>query len=452
MKLEIHPSAKSNFNERGEKLVSCVTPHESFMKQSTDYPRPDIYTGPTINEDEITGFTLLGLSDEFGNCTAKLFIHDQVKYGLHGEGYKKLVRLTESIQKTNQLRRFISVETLGEIIFQWVESKFKDTSTAPLSEFILVQCEEIIQEQDIWIPVANLNLQSDITLGNITFRTISRAMLDTYFSERPDDLSPEEMAASNQFESKIRRKYQAFAAATIVVCAEPKRAKEIAFQEAERSLCCLRFFSPANFSPKIVSYTMLKGKEHLELSENLIVKDGRITNIMSALVDLSSPNWLIDNALLQTMEKTGLDQLHRLLKNNIKSDFRESLLDSLILYSKSSVAKEPTDKLIYSLVSLESILLKNSNESIQTNLAERLAFTVGRNTEERKAVIANTKIIYGLRSAFIHHGNQVSLDELVSVEEFMMNTWRFFQWMIVSVDRGLEKNEFFSMLEERKLS
>src|SRR5438874_349915 len=59
-------------------------------------------------------------------------------------------------------------------------------------------------------------------------------------------------------------------------------------------------------------------------------------------------------------------------------------------HSKNEVA----DKLVFVLVSLESMLLKDSNEPITKNIGERMAFLIGQSMDERKAIIQNVDVAY----------------------------------------------------------
>jgi Apea-like HEPN len=93
--------------------------------------------------------------------------------------------------------------------------------------------------------------------------------------------------------------------------------------------------------------------------------------------------------------------------------------DALLIYSRNSVAITPADKLVYILVGLESVLIRNSNEPLGKNIGERMAFLVGDTVDSRKAVLANVDEIYKLRSSFIHHGGAVKRPELLST--FMLN-------------------------------
>ena len=77
------------------------------------------------------------------------------------------------------------------------------------------------------------------------------------------------------------------------------------------------------------------------------------------------------------------------------------MYDALLIYSRNSVAITPADKLVYILVGLESVLIRNSNEPLGKNIGERMAFLVGDSVDSRKAVLANVDEIYKLRSSFI---------------------------------------------------
>lgn len=75
------------------------------------------------------------------------------------------------------------------------------------------------------------------------------------------------------------------------------------------------------------------------------------------------------------------------------------------------------------LTVLESLLLKDGNEPIQKSLGERMAVLVGRTVDERLAVIKNVTDTYRLRSQFIHHGQSIGIDDMQTLQTFMVNTW-----------------------------
>jgi len=101
------------------------------------------------------------------------------------------------------------------------------------------------------------------------------------------------------------------------------------------------------------------------------------------------------------------------------------------------------------LSSLESVLLKNENEPIQQNLAERLAVFTAQELTERKTIIKLIKTVYGLRSKYLHHGHSSS--ELEIVSEFMACVWGFFMQLVNNVERFKTKEEFLIAIDDHKL-
>ena len=127
------------------------------------------------------------------------------------------------------------------------------------------------------------------------------------------------------------------------------------------------------------------------------------------------------------------------------------LIDTLILYSRSSLAKEIADKLVYILVALESIFLKG-NEPIQDNLSLRMAFMHDVSIEDRRAIRDNIKHAYQLRSSFIHHGKRIGVDDHKTLRQFMLNAWRSLAALIPIARTETTKDQFYEWLEDRRLS
>ena len=100
------------------------------------------------------------------------------------------------------------------------------------------------------------------------------------------------------------------------------------------------------------------------------------------------------------------------------------------------------------LSALESIFLKNENEPIQQNLAERIAFFISNNIDERKNIVRNIKDVYGIRSKYLHHGHSSS--ELESISKFMLNVWVVITKLLLDADRFVDKSAFINEIEDRK--
>lgn len=181
------------------------------------------------------------------------------------------------------------------------------------------------------------------------------------------------------------------------------------------------------------------GRERLEIGTELLIPGDRIETISKTALECGLVAWDLDAAV--TYHSITLASLHG-LASNTKTDFRRQLYDALLLYSRSSVTSDIAVKLVFVLVAIESILLKDFNEPIAKNIGEWMAFLVGDALEAKKAVVTNVDRIYKLRSAFIHHGD--TIEDVEMVREFLGHAWETFRRLLHRMDRTNTKMSFDS--------
>jgi Apea-like HEPN len=121
-----------------------------------------------------------------------------------------------------------------------------------------------------------------------------------------------------------------------------------------------------------------------------------------------------------------------------------------LIYSRNSITTDPASKLVFILAALESILLKDSSEPIQGNLAERMAFIVGPSLAKRKEIVNIVKKTYGMRSKFIHHGE--TIDDLTVLDEFLGYAWLTFATLLEQRNQFGTRLDLITKLDEMKLS
>lgn len=311
---------------------------------------------------------------------------------------------------------------------------------------------QLIKELEIWIPISQLYIQAPFVFGKITFRAITKAMVDVWeASVLTKATKPEEVEAVRKGFERHRKDIQGLATATIKVEAEPQCAYEIAFEEIDRTMSILRFISLANLHPAKICYSAPFGKQHEDRYRYLFVEGGKIVGHTSGLTDTSRTQWNLTNEDLTTWSPE-LGVLGMLLNKEKLTDFQESLLEALILYSRSSLAKQVSDKLVYILIALESSFLRDSSELIQDAISLRMAYMHDVSVEKRRAIVSNVKAVYKLRSSFIHHGQSIGVDDTKTLTEFMMNAWLSLAGLIPLAASEITKEEFFNNLEERRLA
>ena len=195
-----------------------------------------------------------------------------------------------------------------------------------------------------------------------------------------------------------------------VIEAEPEFASNYAIEEAQKITAILGIFSEATLIPDVKCVSNIKGSENIAQATVFFESgeesgDGGFEMASSTLDRSSSTNWRLSQGNIKKIREMGLDKISSLLAADSLKDFEKSVLNSIFLYSKSAFTADPVEKIIYILASLESVMLKNENEPIQQNLAERVAVFTAQELKERKSIIKTIKSVYGIRSKYLHHGH-----------------------------------------------
>ena len=451
MKLELHPNAIENFDTKILELKNQLR----FTLEPKRIPKenPNIHISGHFDETNIIGELKLFKQDINGNVSARMFGVRGRQLGLFDDDHKKLVQIAENLQKSTKPNNVVGVDFLSEQIFEWIKLNYLGKNKEKPIEYILGECEKKIEEIDIWIPISNLHIQSPFKIGDITFQLITKKFMDAYENQLKKAFTdPKDLIRFEHHFERKRSKFQNLAVATMKIEAEIEHAYELVLQETEKSLSVLRLFSPANLYPTKICYIAPIEKQHKDGRVFFAIKGGKITNETSGFSDKSIDHWNLTDSDLHEYAKIGLGFLGSLLNKKDSTDFQEKLLESLFIYSKASLAKNVSDRLIYTLVALETMFLKDANEPIQDNISLRMAFLHPVTVEERKLIVKNIKDTYALRSSFIHHGKSVSIEDLETLKKFMFDTWLCFIELVTFATKNVTKQEFFDELESRRLS
>ncbi|HLN02457.1 MAG TPA: hypothetical protein VK335_24430, partial [Bryobacteraceae bacterium] len=304
---------------------------------------------------------------------------------------------------------------------------------------------EAVRDFDIWIPLFQTYSSTEFRIGDVAFRTFTREIMEEWWGRIPSKVreDPSSMAALNHRRSEL----QAGLAACVSVRAERGKAVEIAQARAQNATALLRFLSPANLNSRLTSYcTPTVARAPLELTEVFMNAD-RIDHINRGLQDQRAVDWHLDRSL--QLRPGVLENLHRLALDT-STEFRRSLYDALILYSRQTLAVEVSDKLVFTLSALESMLLRDANEPIQKNLGERMAFLIGQTTQERKDIVKNIDEVYRIRSAFVHHGQ--TSRHVETVDRFLVNALATFSRLMDLSINYRTKAALVGALEDLKMS
>lgn len=444
MDIIFHPDAAKRFNELGDKLRERVR----IVKKTLTGHQPSYTPYPAARvqpEDVIGKITMTErICDGLGNEVGRVWTLRGESVGLLDEGYQELKTVAKAFEKTSSLRARVGIEFLVDEICLWLQAALERASGEPLASYISNRCQSAIQEYEMWVPLFRVHGKEDVPIGPVMFRTISPPMMEQFFAPRPEQPLPD---AARQRLERLRSQLQGHLAACVTLTAEKKTAQGKARAMALEAIALLRFLSPANWILGMQSYCVPQGRERIEIPIEVFVRNGQISEISNAAIKQGPAFWDIDP---DRARFPGLLDLLHALSSSHTSDFRQQLYDALLLYSRNSTTSETSDKLVFVLVSLESLLLRNSTEPITKNIGERMAFLIGASIEDRKAIVQNVDATYQIRSKFIHHGDSVEDSEVI--ERFFEYAWQCFHALLHQIDNVATKADLLEALENRKLS
>lgn len=451
MSIVLHPDAQNNFNEKSQILIKLIKEVQSFKPLEKNEFQPGFYTTGTISKKEIIGNLNIDLVDQAGKEAGKLFFHKGKQFGLIGDDYHDFEKLTHNIQNTNVLRNIISVEFAKETLFEWLVKSFSNNIKSSFVEELINRSEKSIHNYEVWVPIPFTSLFS-FYLGKILFKQISKEIIDKWIKliERKER-NEEEMKKLKKYERKFRKNYQGFAAGIYNCKAERIRAHELAYYHINNSLSVLRLFSPANHIPNILCGTYEYGQKMVRTKSFFLINEKEnVFSEVSQVIDIGL-HWNVDNFVIEKINKGDLSYYNKLLNLDRYNDFQKKLLEAIIIYSKNTLRREIFDKILYILVALESILLRNNTEPIQQNVGDRIAFTIGKNSEERHDIAQTIKDVYSIRSKFIHHGIE-SFEDKEKIQKFMHYAWLTFSSFVRNMEKFKTKEELINALEKIKYS
>jgi len=446
--MQLNEHAVRAYNEKAISLLQQltagatrppVTGHSTF--------HPDVHISGTFTDEDIKDLKM-SRRDRDGNEVSKAFHHEGKTIELAGEGYQVLKRVAEGMRKAPDLRNTVSVSVLMDLMFDWIEARYKDATSLSMTDYVLHQASRKIREVEVWIPIASTRVQSQFEFGNMEIRTVTRAMLDEWEAEARQ-AHPEASSAHDVFFERWRKALLGLAAATIRLRAERKRAYELASAEAERTLAVLRCLSFYSCFPFTVSNSVPLGEEGTKHFKYIMTQEGRIVFSSSGFKDTRYDEWRIDNSDLELMKSYGMEKFSALLKEKKPTSFQRDLLHALQLYGRSSTLRDPADKLTYIFAALEALLSVDRTQGLD-DWADRLIMFVDKTGAGRKDALRTIRTVFARRLSFVH--SEHTRQDLENLEKFMIIAWTFFMNVVGNANTFKSRPDFIRGIDNLILS
>jgi hypothetical protein len=367
--------------------------------------------------------------------------------GISGEDHDALQQITRRIASDRAYRDAVSSDFVYEKCIDWLKNKYErpDDVRANFTDYLEEVTTKTVRRFEVWLPIPIVQIMNPFDIGLVTFRRITKEMMDEW-AERSNIKSS---AKAEAVFDRMRSRLQSATAACVTVEAEPIRGNELALERSEASISILRLACPAMLNAHQWAPIDPSLIDRLGASIMLHVENRKIVGQQNSLHERMLPQWLLRKEDIERHTRTLWGFGHNLLMTE-RNEFQELLLGALIHYSRSVLKADTAERLLYIVTALESVFIKDANESIIQNLRERIAAFGGKDQADRLKILKLIGKVYELRSGFVHRAIPVS--DMSQFQEFVVDAWSTFLFLINNYNKWLTKSDFLRMVDEQKFS
>ncbi|MCK4359502.1 MAG: hypothetical protein KAW92_12345 [Candidatus Cloacimonetes bacterium] len=358
-----------------------------------------------IENKDIKEITLSQI-DYKGIVISRSFKYKKMNIGLDKSDFYNLRKFIEKLSIRKKLRNKVSSKFITDTIFNWFKLNYTGEidSTDDFYSYLKQNIQKSVKSRKVSIPIENLSIESPFSIGDVNYDFFRKEFFRKWLEE----------SNNSEHVEKLKNKYQGKVIASVTIVAEKNMCREIAVDKVEKSLVLLRIFSPTIlFDDAIPSFFGREGSILLP-SCHYFTYNNKFPNLTSSMEVNCNPIRFISNNEIKMLKQDGLDQASLLLTKPDLSELEEKIFKSLYILSRSVLSNNFEEKMIFALSSIETLLLKDSNEPIQSNIGRRLAYINSQKPEKREEINKLIKDAYNLRSEFIHHGQQIVETEILN--------------------------------------
>jgi hypothetical protein len=441
---KFHPEAVKAYNNRGMQAVASL--HLMPTSASAESTQPENSDAPVVKElrsEDIDRSSYREYrQDHTGSRLAcYFFVQDRGLIGIADDAHKAFAQLAGKLSGNKAYRDTVSHEFTYNTLINWLRLNVTTGDAPTLVEYFEAEVTKVVREREIWVPFPVVQISKPFQIGSVTFRRITKEMVDQYATTLN--------AYANQYDAavfdQLRHRLQASTAACITVTAERQKAEEIAADETSATIAILRLACPVlldvyQWAPIDPSFFDAMG------GRILTVEDGKILTDNEELPPRMCMRWVFSSEDIQKNLRSLWGLGHELLVSK-RNEFQELLLGALIHYSKSILKSDTSERLMYIVTALEALFV-SEGEPIVQNLRERLAIMRGPDVTDRLKVIDTVTKVYDHRSKFVHRA--VAVADMSLLSDFFVYAWSAMVFVLNNHNKWSTKAEFLNFIDAFK--
>ncbi len=446
---QLHPAAAEAIDKDATALVAAVEVGTMEQQESSSFKSRRI-PKHTITDEDLIGEPLMTWSDLSGRTAGRYFVRDGQLVALREQGYRQLRRLVEKVLRAKPFSAGFSETFLEVEIFKWWRATLRGETSAPLSTQLLNVAGDAFALHRIMVPLAHLEIERPFKLGHVLVTPFDAQLFDTFESEAVVKF-PEHADVMRQEAQKMRDEFGHLTAIQVDIAGEvefaQERARVLAFDMAD----IVRFMSPPAVSWNITYACFPTGYEHEPSSTVIQLRDDKLALISSGLLGAPSFRWKLSFAELdKLMTKLQFRNCAVFFEKRSLTGYEKRVKTAISAYAQAVAAIDLRNRLIYAMSAAEHLLLRDENEPIQASVGERMAFLIAKEPDTRRAVVANFKKAYGLRSRHVHHLANIDDEDVLTV--FFANMWTMLLTAMQNLPRFQEQAQFLDAIDRIKFA
>lgn len=405
-------------------LLRAFEPERATVELSSEWrpARPSVATftasniiGPVVSEEsELNTFTVRALRVAI----------DSASYQLDEAGCALLNRIAERWALHPQLRDLSTTARMRERVKTWCFEILASGKFFASVDFILNKLESELDNHEIWIQLADIDVQDCVPMGHVELRGIGTEQIAAWMASVRSSGATESTERATR--NKLEMEWQGHTAAVYRGFGDRAAVESLAVEHAERACALIRMIEPGNLS--VVQRSYLQPLTLLSQAglRALLIDPGMREFSLSQTSAWNPPCGIkiSRESFAARWEEGLLRYLHELLLADPASSFQDHLLRALLIYSRQRLSTDPIEKLIFAISGLETMLFAGARKANIKTTQKRLSALLASDETDRKAIYRVVKDAYDLRASFLHHGNRFS--DLHTVEQFLRNSWSLF--------------------------
>ena len=263
----------------------------------------------------------------------------------------------------------------------------------------------------VYLPVENLKITADLTVGKVTFRPHGferQAIVEPMqrlFEQKQNP--PEEMAQLlGAMGTVIREFVESLCCAEVVVKSHECKAKELAYESAREALNLLRCYIPVLYGTGFEHRIgLFDDTERRSVPAVIFHEDGSFS-VQSSVSGYNLEYEVEDITLRFLREKGAFDELSGILAKESRSQLEEALTTAVWWIGTGNHLLVPAQQVVAVTTGLEALLIPPKVEDKSEPLAKHAAHLLCTTAEERRTLYKRVKELYGMRSEVVHVGRR----------------------------------------------